>query len=70
VGPKELEARLSSILTESRECGMKEQRDPVGSGTFNEGAILTQFHHHCSPKKDTVLSLINPGPFQDWLPRL
>ncbi len=31
---------MSSVLTESRECGVKDPRDPAGMGTFCDGALL------------------------------
>jgi hypothetical protein len=49
VGLKELGAHLLSRLTESRGCWVKEQRDPIGTGTFYEEAFQSWFHDHGDP---------------------
>ena len=37
------------VVTESRECGVKEQRDPVNMGTFLNGVFKRESHDTGDP---------------------
>ena len=66
------------VVTESRECGVKEQRDPVNMGTFLNGVFKRESHDTGDPSTPpdektpsgsgmTGQVLIKCGVFGSWV---